>query len=152
MSDTALRLTLINGEQATRAVSAQLVPFCRALWRAEKRVSLVAQEEEDARSLQQNAFYWSFVLKQISQQATIDGIGADENGWHYWFKKTILGYRVTKTKVPGSKRPAIRRELRSTAKLKVGPMSKYLDAVMAKAATEYGVTFEDGKRWEDWQA
>lgn len=114
------------------------------------RLVVTIREQEDQRSLQQNAFYWGFVLKQISAQATIGGIGSDENGWHYFFKKTVLGYRITRTKVPGSKRPVIRRELRSTQGLSVKAMSKYLEEVMAKAATEFGVTFPD-KRWEDWQ-
>jgi hypothetical protein len=157
----SLHLTLVTPEQATRAVSAQLVPFCRALWQDGERVSLVAQREEDARSLQQNAFMWGFVLKTISAQAVIDGIGADENGWHLYFKRRLLGYKVVQTKLPGKKRKSITRELRSTTDLKqrrrgdpdpAKYMTDYLDAVMAIAATEFGVTFDADKRWEDWRA
>jgi hypothetical protein len=139
-------------EQAKASLEARIGPWCRAQWQAdgERRLVVTVREQEDQRSLQQNAFYWGFVLKQISAQATIGGIGSDENGWHYFFKKTILGYRVTRTKVPGSKRPAIRRELRSTRGLSVKAMSAYMEQVMAKAATDFGVTFAD-KRWEEWQ-
>lgn len=157
----ALRLTLVTPEQAGRAVSAQLVPFCRALWQDGERVSLVAQREEDARSLQQNAFYWAFVLKTISEQAVIDGIGATDEGWHLYFKRRVLGYKVSLVKLPGKKRKSITRELRSTTDLKQRRrgdpdpkryMTDYLDAVMAIAATEFGVTFDAGRSWENWQA
>lgn len=125
-----------------------------------ERIAATAEEEQDARSLQQNAFYWGYVLKTISEQATINGIGSDEDGWHWHFKKTVLGYRVVKYREPGSKRMKVKRELRSTKDLKqrrrgdpdpTKYMPDYLDAVMAKAATEFGVTFDATKRWEDWQ-
>lgn len=104
---------------------------------------------EDDRSLRQNKFLWSYVYRQISHQAVIDGIGADEDGWHLYFKKRVLGFKVMKTKLPGKKRKSIHRELRSTTKLKVPAFSKYLEQVMAIAATEFGVTFGDAK-WETW--
>jgi hypothetical protein len=152
MSEYAISAVWSSPEQARATLEQRIGPWCREQWAAgRERLVVTVREQEDQRSLQQNAFYWSFVLKQISQQAVVDGIGSDENGWHYFFKKTVLGYRVTRTKVPGSKRPVIRRELCSTKGLSVKAMSKYLEEVMAKAATEFGVTFEDGKRWEDWQ-
>jgi hypothetical protein len=148
---TELRAVWADPEQAGKNFAHVVRPFCHEQWKAGRRLVVTIRELEDERSLQQNAFYWSFVLKNISQQATINGIGSDAYGWHYWFKKNILGYCFTKTKVPGSKRPVIRRELRSTTKLSVSKMSKYLEQVMAHAATTYGVAFEDGKRWQDWQ-
>jgi hypothetical protein len=156
-----LRGIWTDPEQAGRHFAEKVRPFCREQWAQGKRLAVVIAEAEDQRSLQQNGFYWGFVLRTISRAATVDGIGADENGWHYYFKRRVLGYRVTKTKVPGSKRPVIRRELRSTTELKQRKgqepnpakyMPDYLDAVMAIAATEFGVTFDPGKRWEDWNA
>lgn len=149
---TELRAVWTGPEQAGKHFAEKVRPFCREQWAQGRQLAVHICEAEDQRSLQQNAFYWAFVLKTISRQATIDGIGSDENGWHYYFKRRVLGYRVTKTKVPGSKRPVIRRELRSTTDLKVKPMSTYLEKVMAIAATEFGVTFDPGKSWEDWQA
>lgn len=148
----SLHLTLITPGQATQAVSSQLVPFARRLWADGKAVSIVAKEQEDDRSLQQNKFYWGYVLKTISERARINGLGADVDGWHYFFKKNVLGYRITKTRIPGSKRPVIRRELRSTKGLSVKRMSEYMEQVMAMAATDFGVAFEDGRRWEDERA
>lgn len=127
-----------------------------------ERIAATAQEEQDKRTLRQNAFLWGYVYKTISAQATIDGTGADENGWHLYFKRRLLGYRVTQTRIPGKKRPAIRRELRSTKDLKArrprtvadpNPakyMPDYLEAVMSTAGTEFGVTFDAGRTWENW--
>lgn len=156
MSETTLTVVLLHPDdapgQARSAMAAQVLPACDAKFkRGVRRVKVTVEDVEDDRSLKQNAFYWSFVLKQISAQAVINGIGSDENGWHYYMKKRLLGYRVFKQRVPGSKRPAIRRELRSTTKLKVKAMSEYMEKVMAAAATEFGVTFDPGKRWEDWR-
>lgn len=140
----------INPDQAGAHLNRVVVPWCKQRMSEGKRIRVRFNVEEDFRTLQQNAFYWSFVLKQVSQQATLNGIGADEEGWHYYFKKTVLGYRIVKVRVPGSKRPAIRRELWSTKDLTIKKMATYLEQVMAKAATEFGVTF-DNRRWEDWQ-
>ena len=146
----ALRVELHNAEQGREAVRQRLLPWIGEQLGLGREVEVVARELEDNRSHRQNSFYWGYVLKTISQQAVIGGIGSDEEGWHYYFKRRLLGYRVVKTRVPGSKRPSIRRELRSTKDLKVKPMSDYLDKVMATAATEFGVTFEL-TRWEDYQ-
>jgi hypothetical protein len=115
-----------------------------------KRIRARFEVEEDDRSIRQNAFYWGWVLKCISEQARLNGVGADADGWHYWAKKEFLGYRFTKVNVPGSKRPVVRRELRSTKDLKVKAFSEYLEKLMAYAATTFGVEF-DGKTWQEWQ-
>lgn len=147
-----IRAVWSDAEQAGRHFAQTVRPFCHEQWKQGKRLAVHICEQEDERSVKQNAFMWAFVLKSIKVQAVIDGIGADENGWHLYFKRRLLGYRIVKTKVPGKKRPSITRELRSTTDLSVKRMSKYLDEVMAAAATEFGVTFEAGRRWEDWNA
>lgn len=146
----ALRVELHNAEQGRAVVAQRLLPWIGEQIAMGREVEVIARELEDSRSHKQNAFLWGYVLKTISQQAVIGGIGSDEEGWHYYFKRRLLGYRVLKTRVPGSKRPSIRRELRSTKDLKVKAMSDYLDKVMATAATEFGVTFKM-TRWEDYQ-
>lgn len=148
-----------DAEQAGQNFAHVVRPFCRDQWKQGKRLAVTIRELEDERTLKQNSFMWAFVLKTISQQAMIGGIGADENGWHYYFKRRLLGYKATAIKVPGQKRKSITRELRSTTDLKARKgkeadpskyMPDYLDAVMAIAASEFGVTFDEGRRWEDW--
>ena len=148
---TELRGIWTDAEQAGRHFAQHVRPFCHEQWKQGKRLAVHICEAEDLRSLQQNAFYWSFVLKTISEQARVNGTSATAEGWHLYFKRKHLGYAFRKVTLPGKKRPSVTRELRSTTKLSVARMSKYLDAVMAEAATDFGVTFEPGKRWEDWR-
>jgi hypothetical protein len=138
-------------DQAGASFAHVVRPFCREQWAAGKKLSVRISEAEDERSLQQNAFLWGFVYKHITEQALVEGIGATAEGWHLYYKRMFLGYQVRKVTLPGKKRPSITRELRSTRDLKVKPMSKYLEQVMAHAATTFGVQFPAGRRWEDWQ-
>lgn len=149
MSD-GLSVLWVNPQQAGANLNAQVVPWCKDRMAEGHRVRAKFEVEEDYRSAQQNAFLWAFVYKTISEQAQVDGIGATADGWHLYYKRMFLGWRIVKTKLPGKKRPSITRELRSTTKLKVKPMSDYLEKVMAHAATSFGVAFAD-KRWEEWQ-
>ena len=118
---------------------------------AGKRMVVTAQEQEDERSLRQNAFYWAVVLKCTSEQAKINGVGATADGWHLYWKREHLGYKFTKTKLPGAKRPSITRELRSTKGLSVKKMAVYLEKVQATAATDFGVAFS-AMRWEEYRS
>ena len=55
-----------------------------------------------------------------------------------------------KTLVAGRKRPVISTSLGTTKGLKVKPMSKYIEQVIAYAVTELGVHFSS-TRWEDYR-
>lgn len=150
MTAQAMRIELHDATQGRTALTARLLPWIGEQLRLGREIEVVARELQDNRSLKQNAFLWGYVLKAIKDQATIGGIGADEEGWNLYFKRRVLGYRVIKTRIPGSKRPSVKRELRSTKDLKVKPMSDYLEQVMAIAASEFGVTF-GVTRWEDYE-
>lgn len=77
-----LRIELHDKAQGRQVVSARLLPWLGKQLEAGREIEVVAREIEDNRSLRQNAFYWSYVLKTISEQAVIDGIGSDEEGWN----------------------------------------------------------------------
>ena len=115
-----------------------------------KQVRILAEEAEDDRSVQQNRFMWGVVLKEIAEQARVNGDQFVADAWHELFKRQFLGYEIRRTKVAGRKRKLVTRHLRSTAGLKVKPMSKYLEQVMAFAVTDLGVRFSE-TRWEDWR-
>jgi len=102
-------------------------------------------EAELDRTLAANRFYWSTVLKQISQQACIDGQRWSVDAWHELFKRQFLGYEIIKFKVAGKKRTQVKRQLKSTTKLKIKAFSVYLDKVIAFAVTDLSVQFS-----EDW--
>lgn len=115
-----------------------------------KEVRIRAEEAEDERSLQQNRFMWGVVLKEIAEQASIDGKRWTAEAWHEFGKRTFLGYEIKRIVIAGRKRKAVSRQLRSTTKQSVKRMSKYLDELMAFAVTDLGVRFSE-TRWEDWR-
>jgi hypothetical protein len=122
----------------------------RALIADGKEVRIRAEEAEDERSLRQNRFYWGCVLKEISEQARIDGQQWVADAWHQYGKRTFLGYEFKRTVIAGRKRKAVSKQLRSTTKLSVKRMSEYLEKLMAFAVTDLGVRFSE-MRWEDWR-
>lgn len=148
MSNTDLYLEWITPTQAGASLKGQLIPWAKAKLEEGLCLAVKVMELEDARTIQQNRYYWGVVLKEISEQAKINGLGATEDGWHLFFKRKFLGYTFKKVKLPGAKRPSVTRELRSTTGLSVKKMSVYLEQIIACAVTDFGVMFSNG-RWED---
>lgn len=144
---TALQLQWITPDQAGASMRAQFIPYVKEKLEAGLCLAVSVMELEDARTLRQNAFMWGVVLKEISEQATLGGIGATPEGWHLFFKRKFLGYEYTKTKLPGAKRPSVTKTLRSTKGLSVKKMSVYLEQVIAEAVTVFDVRFSE----RDWQ-
>lgn len=140
-----------NPQQAHAAMSASLWPWVKSMTTAGHAVDVRAMPAQDDRTIEQNRFYWGVVLKETSQQARINGVGATPDGWHLYFKREFLGYKFTKTTLPGKKRPSVIKTLRSTADLKVKAMSVYLERCIAHAATDFGVMFSVS-RWQDYRA
>lgn len=112
-----------------------------------RRARIRMEEAEDDRSLRQNRFMWGLVLKEIAEQARIEGQQWTAAAWHELAKRMFLGYEFKRITIAGRKRKAVSRQLRSTARLSVKRMSDYLDKVMAFAATDLGVVFSETK-WE----
>jgi hypothetical protein len=135
-------VALVEPHQAHGALQAQVWPMVKTQTGLGNRLWLTVQPLEDARSIRQNKFYW-VVLKQISQQAQHEGVGADSDGWHLYYKRMFLGYEFKKTRLPGKKRPSVTRELRSTTKLSVKAFAEYIEQVQAHAATTFGVEFTE---------
>lgn len=113
----------------------------KALTTAGRKVRITAAEAEDDRTIQQNKFMWGPCLKEISEQAVLNGAKWTPDAWHEMFKRVFLGYEIVKVKVAGRKRATVIRRLRSTTGLSVRAMSNYLDELQAFAATEHGVRF-----------
>lgn len=148
MSDQhALYLEWHTLDQAGASIRAAFLPYVEKHLRDGLCLAVKVEELEDARTLRQNRFYFGVVLKEISEQAKVNGIGATADGWHLYFKRQFLGYEFKKTRLPGAKRPSVTRTLRSTAGLSVKKMGIYMEQVQACAATDFGVTFS-ASNWE----
>jgi hypothetical protein len=149
MSD-ALHLVLVTPGQATQAISAQLVPYCRALWQDGERVSLVAQREEDAKTVQQGRFLWGVVYKEMSEQAVICGQKYSAEAFHELCKRQFLP-RVKKViRVAGKKRPVVTTTIGTTKGLGIRKMSAYIEQCLAFGSTDLGVVFSE-RKWENYR-
>lgn len=114
-----------------------------------KPVRITVKAFEDDRTLRQNRYYWGCVLKEISEQASIQGQRWTAEAWHELCKRQFLGYEITKVAVAGRRKKHVIRRLRSTTNLKVREMNEYLEKVQAFAADDLGVRFSV-PHWEQW--
>lgn len=108
---------------------------------AGRPVQIVAREDEDDRTVRANRYYWGVVLKEISEQACIEGQRWAADAWHELFKRQFLGFEIKKTRVAGKRRPVVVRRLKSTTGLSIKKFTKYLEKVQAFAVTDLGVRF-----------
>lgn len=138
---THLRVHWSQPDQARTNFLAVVAPWVKTQLDAGESIDVHLSVAEDDRSILQNKFYWGYVLKSIAAQARVNGQRYTADAWHELFKRQMLGYEIRKVTVAGARRKRVIRSLRSTAKLSVKAMSKYLDAVMAFAASDLGVTF-----------
>lgn len=140
---------LTNPVQAHQVLTDKVWPLVKAHTIAGTQLVVKVESLEESRSIQRNKEYWGYVLRPISEQAQINGIGATTDGWHDYYRLMFLGYEFTKHRLPGAKRPSVRRQLKSTTKLSERAMRTYLEQVRAHAATTFSVTFpsmDDGPR------
>lgn len=140
MSDHTYSVALYEPEQGHRQIVA-LWPELKAVLASGQHLWMEVQPLEEARDLQRNREYWGYVLRPISEQAQVDGMGATPEGWHDYYRLMFLGYEFTKVRMPGKKRPSIRRALKSTTTLSNKAMREYMEQVRAHAATTFAVTF-----------
>lgn len=128
-------------QQAHQALKTAWEEVAKPLTLQNVPVLIKVKEYELDRSLSANRYYWGVVLKEISEQASIDGQRWSVDAWHELFKRQFLGYEIIKYKVAGSKRTYTKRQLRSTSELKVKEFSEYLEKVQAFAVTDLKVMF-----------
>ncbi|MDN8081184.1 recombination protein NinB [Burkholderia multivorans] len=128
--------TLKNGN-----VWSMLVAFVRANAPAfaskGEPLRVIVTAEERQRNAQQNRFYWGAVLKQIAEQAWVEGRRFDKDAWHEYFARK---YGVCDELVLPDGEIITRRK--STTQMSVGEFSTYLNQIQAYAAGELGVEFE----------
>lgn len=108
-----------------------------------KQAVITAKEHEDDRTIQQLRWYWGVLLREISEQASIDGVKYTPEMWHGLAKRLHLGYEIVREKVAGRKRATVYRRLKSVGKLSQKAMATYLEKVTAWAVTDFGVVFSE---------
>jgi len=98
---------------------------------------LTITSEEKRRTSEANRYYWGVVLRDISEQAWVGDRQYDKDTWHEYFAD-LFGVKVDKT-LPDGRVIALRK---STSDMSAGEFSEYLTKVQARAASEFGVSFE----------
>lgn len=97
---------------------------------------VIVTSEEKKRNAEQNRFYWGVVLRDISEQAWIDGKQFSKDVWHEYLAR-LYGVCEDIT-LPGGE-IIVRRK--STADMSIGEFSAYLNQVQEYAAGTLGVEF-----------
>ena len=145
----SLDIIATNPIAARKAVEAAWV-MGKALTAEGRKFHILAEEAEDDRTILQNRFYWGPCLKEISEQATIEGQRWAPEAWHELGKRMFLGYEIKKVRVAGRKKTTVIRRLKSTTGLSVRKFSVYLEKLQAFAATDLGVHFSV-RNWEEYR-
>lgn len=128
-----LTLELHNRQQAWTVIKDQLYPFLAAVLQAGGRWVLTVDRRK--RTKAQNMRYWgNGVLKQIADQATVNGKLYSAETWHEQFKRMFIGV----TELPNGQFIGM-----SSAALSTVEFCEFCDKVEAWAASELGVTFYD---------
>ena len=133
MSGPSLTLELRNRAQAWALITNQLYPFLKQ-WLSDGR-QLVLTCKLRTRTTKQNKRYWSRgVLKQIAEQAVINGRQYSAEVWHELMKKKFIGL----VELPdGSVIGQSSRDLSTTQ------FGEFCEQVEAYACTELSVVFYD---------
>ncbi len=134
----SLTIELWNKQQAWVAIKNQLFPFLSTVFQASGRWVLTVSRRK--RTPAQNRRYWgNGVLKQISQQAVVNGEMYGPEAWHELAKRKFVGViELPSGEVVG----------KSTTGLTTAEFCQFSDQVEAWAASELGVTFYDLKPHE----
>ena len=133
MSGPSLTLELRNRAQAWALITNQLYPFLKQ-WLSDGR-QLVLTCKLRTRTTKQNKRYWSRgVLKQIAEQAVVNGRQYSAEVWHELMKKKFIGL----VELPdGSVIGQSSRDLSTTQ------FGEFCEQVEAYACTELSVVFYD---------
>lgn len=98
---------------------------------------LILTSEERKRTAEANRHYWGVVLRDIAEQAWVNGRQFDKDTWHEHFARM---YGVCEDVELPSGEVVSRRK--STTQMSVGEFSAYTAQVQAYAANNLGVSFQ----------
>lgn len=138
-----------NPQQAHEVLTASFWPWLKSMTMAGHKIVVRGEEYENELSDKQRGFLHGVVLTQIAQQAVVNGQRFAMPVWKEHYRSMFLGSKK-KTFVNPLTGKKFRRLVRvSTEDLGVKAYAKYIDQVLADAATEHGVTVT--VRFEDYE-
>lgn len=129
----SLTIELFNRPQAWASIKSQLFPFLSTVLQSGGRWVLTVTRRK--RTKAQNRRYWgNGVLKQIADQATVNGRLYSPEIWHEQFKRQFIGVE----ELPNGQLIG-----KSSTGLTTQEFCEFSDQVEAYAATDLGVVFFD---------
>jgi len=143
VSDILYRAELHNPEQARAVLARQALPWVGEQLKQGRELVAEFRLLDDDITDKQRAYLHGVVLKEIAQQAVVDGRRFPMKVWKEHFRKEWLGHRTVTHTNPLTGRKSRRRERISTEDLGVRRMAEYIDRVIAFAATELGVVVSE---------
>lgn len=142
MTQSLYREFTLDGPSVARILWNFLKANCQAFADRGTPLRVIVTEEEMDRLDEQIAYYFGPCMRQIVDQAWIDGRQYSKEVWHEYFAKMFLpGTEIT---LPDGE-IAMRRGSIARGKIGVKAMSKFLLQVESFAATELGVVFDDDR-------
>lgn len=97
---------------------------------------IIVTSEEKKRNAEQNKFYWGVILRDIAENAWVNGRQFDKDVWHEHFARQ---FGVSEDIELPNGETVTRRK--STTQMSVGEFSTYMTQVQAYAAQNLGVEF-----------
>ena len=138
-------------EQAKATLLQVIGPYSRKHWDGGGgALDVVITPIEDLKTQKQRGYYHGIILKEISEQATLDGKKFDMPVWKKYCRKRFVGYRW-ETGIDPTTGKKYRLKVRiSTEELGLRAYSKLIEEVTAWAITDLGVAFSVPK-WQEYR-
>lgn len=100
-------------------------------------IRLIVTSEERRRTKEQNAYYFGVVLRDIAEQAWVNGEQFGAAAWHEHFAEQFAPRE--ELRLPSGRLVTHRK---STKDFTVAEFGEYLTKVQASAGNDFGVTFD----------
>ena len=152
MTEIVLRRVVSLREDAHQAAT-DAYTSAKTLLQQGRRARITVEIDDDPLTLQQRRHYHGPVLKAISEQARVDGQRYTRAVWKEFYRSLFLPDRFVMERRPKwnakkarfvmPREPSPYPVRRSTEELTVREYACFVERVMAHAAVEFGVTFED---------
>jgi len=123
------RVFVLRDVTHVRSLHAFLKSNAQAMAKEGRPLAVHVTEHKARRNSAQNRLYWA-LLRDISEQAWVDGKQYSSEAWHAYFAGQYIGREET----PGGGSIAI-----STTTLSVHEFADYVTRIQAYAATELGI-------------
>lgn len=142
MSEILLRVELRDEEQGTEAMR-RAWPWAKEQLRQGRELVAEYRLLDDAITAAARGYLHAVVLTEIAQFARANGKQFPMPVWKEYFRDRLLGFTVVTHVDPMTGRKLRRRNRVSTEDLGVRRLAKYIDEVIAIAATELAVVVSE---------